>query len=505
MSKSVASSVLLAGAILLAILLPGCSDEPTPSPVAKILPSTTATTTSVPTATATATLTPTPTQTAMPTATPTPVPTATPTATPTQTAMPTATPTPVPTATPTATPTQTAMPTATPTPVAASPPPTWVFAGDTPEEHQTILREEMEYSRSYFSDRFGIEATGFTVLVGDHEWMSLMYRDMTGGGDFSLVVSPHLSSGHALVFGSATGGAVLALVYGYLPDESLISLKHDIIHEYFHVLQRQLAASGVPSAYWLVEGSAVYADYVYSPSRPGRRDFLNDRYTPYRDLAVRGARDSEFLDNLSAELARFEDPSAFHDSHESYPLSFISVAFLVEEHAKEEDLFVNYWKLLGKRSTWQQAFEEAFGIPVDDFYEALDEWTFPITRLVQLEIQLRLSEGQLSDIPGRPSVILENWGTWEGGSPGGLGLSWSHDGTEFYVTYPEGAVGTGYLSLWWSDDHRTYCLRGWYKDGDLTSSREDATAVEFTGRSAYIDWNIPAHPSTLPSLGSREQ
>ena len=136
MSKSIASSVLLAGAILLAIVLPGCSDEPTPSPVAKVLPSATATTTSVPTAaaTATATLTPAPiatpspvptataTQTAMPTATPTPVPTATPTATPTQTPTPTATPTPVPTATPTATPTQTSTPTATPTPVPTATP-----------------------------------------------------------------------------------------------------------------------------------------------------------------------------------------------------------------------------------------------------------------------------------------------------------------------------------------------------------------------------------------------
>ena len=126
-------------------------------------------------------------------------------------------------------------------------------------------------------------------------------------------------------------------------------------------------------------------------------------------------------------------------------------------------------------------------------------------------IGLSLDGNQLSgEIPAEwgnfYSVILENWGTLEGGSPGGLRLSGSHDdGTEFYVTYPEGAVGTGYLSLWWSDDHRTYCLRGWYKDGDLTSSREDATAVEFSGRSAYIHWNIPAHPSTLPSLGCREQ
>ncbi len=140
MSKSIASSVLLAGAILLAILLPGCSDEPTPSPVAKVLPGATATPTSVPTATATASLTPTPTatpspvptatptQTPTPTATPTPVSTATatatltPTATPTATSTPTATPTPVPTATPTATPTHTPtpVPTATPSGTAAS-------------------------------------------------------------------------------------------------------------------------------------------------------------------------------------------------------------------------------------------------------------------------------------------------------------------------------------------------------------------------------------------------
>ena len=88
MSKSIASSVLLAGAILLAVLLAGCSDEPTPSPVAKVLPSATATTTSVPTATATQTGTPTPTRTATPTATPTPLPTAIPTPTATRTPRP---------------------------------------------------------------------------------------------------------------------------------------------------------------------------------------------------------------------------------------------------------------------------------------------------------------------------------------------------------------------------------------------------------------------------------
>ena len=149
MSKSVASSVLLAGAILLAILLPGCSDEPTPSPVAKILPSSTATTTSVPTATAAATLTPTPTQTATPIATPSPIPTAT--------ATPTATPTPVPTVAPT--------PTPKPTPVDAQL--TFEFAAGVSEETRAALTLEAERVVSYFAERFGLFVPNITIAVVD--------------------------------------------------------------------------------------------------------------------------------------------------------------------------------------------------------------------------------------------------------------------------------------------------------------------------------------------------
>ena len=87
MSKSIASSALLPGAILLAVLLAGCSDEPTSSPVAKTVPSSTATPSPVPPATAIATLTPTPT--AMPTPTQTAMPTPQPTATAIQTGTPT--------------------------------------------------------------------------------------------------------------------------------------------------------------------------------------------------------------------------------------------------------------------------------------------------------------------------------------------------------------------------------------------------------------------------------
>ena len=73
MSKSIALGTLGASVILLAILLAGCSDEPSPTPSVRTVPN--------PTITVQPGVTPEPT--ATPTATPTPEPTATPTATPT--------------------------------------------------------------------------------------------------------------------------------------------------------------------------------------------------------------------------------------------------------------------------------------------------------------------------------------------------------------------------------------------------------------------------------------
>ena len=368
----------------------------------------------------------------------------------------------------------------------------------------------MESVRAYFSHRFGVEATGFTVVAGEFEAMSAIYSDLTGG-DLSLVVRPGLRVGHAWV-----GGDLLWILYGYDHDASLRTGKGAIFHEYFHVLQRRLASRSYQGPYWLLEGLAMYAEYAAKTEYSDDIDILGARdilrvVQPYQRLAVRGVREPDLLQNLSAELARIEDPSSFYEKeslldYTSYELSFIASVFLVEEQAKEEGSYVNYWKLLGERSTWQQAFEEAFGISLDGFYAAFEASALPFPRVVQLDIQLRLPEGQFTDFPGRVWLEFERQ-SWEGGRPDTYLGTLGHDsGTlEVYYTlyYTQGSVGTSYLSLWWSDGGPTMCLRGWYRDGSLTPRKEDATAVEFTGKSANIDWNLPAHPSTLPSLGCR--
>ena len=60
-------------------------------------------------------------------------------------------------------------------------------------------------------------------------------------------------------------------------------------------------------------------------------------------------------------------------------------------------------------------------------------------------------------------------------------------------------LAQGILALWWIDGCNQYRL-GWYKDGELTSVREEATVVEFAGISADLAWRLSGHPSTLPRL-----
>ena len=69
--------------------------------------------------------------------------------------------------------------------------------------------------------------------------------------------------------------------------------------------------------------------------------------------------------------------------------------------------------------------------------------------------------------------------------------------------YPAGAIGRAVMGLWWSDDQIERHLLGWYKDGELTDQRGEATPIEFIGSSYSLEWALPAHPNTLPRLGTR--
>ena len=393
------------------------------------------------------------------------------------------------------------------TSVAGAPPPTWIFAGDVPDREQTLLREEMEYTRAYFAHEFDVTATGFTVLFGDYEALSPVYRNVVGR-DLSEEYHPDARTSYAWVADSARGGAVVTLLQG-LESDSFEQSKDPIAHEYFHVLQGQLASGfaqlsggeiewGIPrSRKWLVEGFASYADYLYTPSRPGRRAFLGDRYTPFKDLSWYLAAGKLRYDDLEE---RSEDLPEFY----FYALSFIAAKFLAEQ--AEEGDWVEFWRVLGERRTWQQAFEDTFGVTPRNFYDAFEEWLpSQIPSSDQIIIRMLWPDIDVNPPSSRellylwPGRVLSESPTPISWSTGSLGLG------ELTFTVPAGTIGSATVSLWWSDDDITEHLLGWYQDGELTDEEGDATWIKFIGAPYSIEWTLPAHPNTLPRLETRRR
>ena len=378
-----------------------------------------------------------------------------------------------------------APPAPTPTPTSAeSASPTWMFAGDISEEDQTMLRDEMEAVRTWFSDQHGVEATGFTVLVGDTaEALAPNFRDVTGydlsefhvpaglSGPFSQLPDPFVAT-------ADDGSPVLILIYG---SNVFDRLKDSIAHEYFHMLQDELLAPRYQTSdvepYWLVEGTAQYADHAYSQSRPGRRPFLGDRYTPYEDLGESMSRSESItprhLESIATESA-FRDGSVHPIL--AYSLAFAGADLLVE--IAGEDSVVEFWKILQQRPTWQQAFEEAFGMGIEDFYDSFAEWLpEQIPSFVEIYVWLHwpgketLPADELNRIRWNTSVGPDDVIAWPAG-----GMGWGGSTAEgaHTIVYTAGDSWTGKLGLWFDTDECTtassWLVQGWRTDGSACRS-----------------------------------
>jgi hypothetical protein len=258
---------------------------------------------------------------------------------------------------------------------------------------------------------------------------------------------------------------------------------------------------------WLVEGLASYADYKYTPSRSDRRLFY-DRHSPFADLGWSQINEELNYGDLERSENYLDALCTFADIY-FYALSFVASQFVVEQ--ADEDSYVEFWKLLGGRPTWQQAFQEAFGTGFNEFYTAFEEWLpSQIPSYDQVTIQMFWPDMDANPpIPGEFLYLWHEDLSWEGDlNPDGWWATGSRGPWTLPLiltfTYPAGASGMATFSLWWSNDQITQHLLGWYKDGELTDQPSQATPVEFTG-SESIEWTLPAHPNTLPRLETRRR
>ena len=153
-----------------------------------------------------------------------------------------------------------------------------------------------------------------------------------------------------------------------------------LAHEYFHILQSHYA-KGRRSPAWMTEGTATYAGVLY---RIATRGITAEQL---RHARWRHTRHVTGLEDL--ELIRLFYPG----EAPVYSLAATAVEWLEgrvaldgdgEDVAPEEagwpdsftegGAYIEYYRLLAAAEEWEEAFQEAYGIAADDFYDVFEAY-----------------------------------------------------------------------------------------------------------------------------------
>ena len=142
-------------------------------------------------------------------------------------------------------------------------------------------------------------------------------------------------------------------------------LRLTIAHELFHVYQIELmglpARDGGPV--WLMEGIADFSIYK-ALDAVGVVDYDMERSSG-RGLVSAAKR----VDKPLEELKTYADWR--QAAGNAYAYSLLAAELLVSY--KGEEALLRYYQLLQPGTTWEEAFEEAFGMPVEEFYTFFEE------------------------------------------------------------------------------------------------------------------------------------
>ena len=135
------------------------------------------------------------------------------------------------------------------------------------------------------------------------------------------------------------------------------ALMEGMAHEYVHALHLELS-KGRSGTRWLIEGIAQYFTAVYMAAH-------NEAYTAASSL--RATRD--LARHTTVTLQSTENDITASDGVR-YALSTVATEYL--EFLAGEKALWNFYLQFARSESWEEAFEEAFGFSLDDFYLAFE-------------------------------------------------------------------------------------------------------------------------------------
>ena len=353
-----ASRMALLGAVAIAIVACDEPSEPlptaTPPGVVAVIPA--------PTPEPTSTLTPTPTATPEPTSTPTLTPTPTATPEPTSTLTPTARTTSQPTATPIAQPTLWPLITMQGAPNYVK----WKIGSGVKPEYVEDSVEGVRLMDEYIEslDVPGIEAEVHFHLFQDQHELAAAYEAATGAkasrGDIEAFLD-----GEGYIFVNT-----LRLEEWKVSSEFV---RRASAHEMVHALQYELAGVRYDTddhtiaetgPFWVIEGIAEFLAYQ-AMAAAGVLSYDTIRNsTDSFGIVEQSKRDDTPLSEMETLAGSSEvrgDPWIY----------FLLAAELLASRTGQSSL-IHYYSLLQPGTTWQEAFEQAFGVTAEEFYELFE-------------------------------------------------------------------------------------------------------------------------------------
>ena len=229
------------------------------------------------------------------------------------------------------------------------------FLGDVPTGTRAAFQAEMERVHAFFIERFGAEPFEYSAYVAaDDESARPTYYGIHRRWMFSSYMC-HFRS--VMIF-------------------HVMTCKDDLTYR-SHIYQSmsQLLTNTYHSRQplWLTFGGGTYAMAVYEVA-----EGLSSRDAEYRRSAGR-ARES------AATLQELESTEGWGqvDNETTHALLFLAIDWLTR-HAGEHSL-LEYYRLLprgwpewesyeARAGNWQAAFEQAFGLTIEDFYEQFEAY-----------------------------------------------------------------------------------------------------------------------------------